>query len=48
MFYNPVDGIFREQSEETKTRIKKVLRKIPMNRHSSSGFVNTSKYKLVD
>lgn len=25
-----------------------VLRKIPMNRYATSGFVNTSKYKLVD
>lgn len=46
--YNPVDGFFQHQSKDTKERIKNILRKIPMNRHSSSGFVNTSKYKLVD
>ena len=46
--YNPVDGIFREQSEETKERIKAVLRKIPLNKHSSSALVNTHRYKLVN
>jgi hypothetical protein len=48
--YNPLEGTFRYQTDETKKRIKEVLNKITNNRHvTNTGVVTASyKYRLVD
>lgn len=48
--YNPLEGVFSQQPESVKRRIKEILNKINDNKHVvSTGAVATSyKYRLVD
>lgn len=48
--YNPLEGVFRHQPEETQRRIREILNKFTNNRHATNtGVVSTSyKYRLVD